>query len=133
MNVNKDGIVLLHPPQERGFRGHPSDLRQLQLPCPAGWSRETLCLPWCVVGKTQQRMGPVPGRKIKKKESPLGYALEISPYSMLRTTENQIQYTGVHIFMEVKTLKLPEVPTLKFCEKLLNLSKNCCSNLIMDT
>lgn len=48
MNENRDGIVVLHPPQEPGFGGHPSDLRQLQPPRAVGWSREPFCLPWSI-------------------------------------------------------------------------------------
>lgn len=47
LNANKGDFVLLHPPREWGFRGHPSDLRQLQLPRRVGWPREPFCLPWC--------------------------------------------------------------------------------------
>lgn len=144
MSANKDDIVLLHPPQEQGFAGHPRIWGNCSYLRCFAWSREPFCSSWCIRRKSIREQGQwslLPDRKPKEKEYPFRLVICKKDFSFisvlipdweLQTTVFNTQgFTESlnHTFMGNQNFKIVHwVLKLLNCEKWLWTVRTCCPN-----
>lgn len=126
MSANKDDFVLLHPPQEQGFAGHPQIWGNCSYLCCFRWSREPFCLSWYISRENPAENVVSEG---KKKESPFRLVMCKRDFSYTcvhipdRELSSTHRWSSNHTLIESQNFKT--IQGIKFTELLWETAMNC--------